>query len=131
MAVAIDKNLVVAGFINTSEDKLEFTLEDVIGYILIRLWNAGAGPVRWNFTEYQLARYLDNCDGVCLRCVGTNKYIVDKSLLNPNFNSPREAELMNNAPELAKAFDLFCRLQVDTRTDRYLLDAMGYRWIYA
>ena len=131
MAVAIDKNLVVAGFINTSEDKLEFTLQDVIRFIRTRLWNAGAGPVRWNFTEYQLARYLDNCDGVCLRCVGTNKYIVDKSLLNPNFHSLREAELMYNDPELAKSFDLFCRLQVDIRTARHLFDAMGYRWIYA
>ena len=33
--------------------------------------------------------------------------------------------------ELAKSFDLFCKLHVDIRTPHHLLDAMGYHYIYS
>lgn len=127
MSVAVDKEQVVAGFINTNKDGLEFSTEDIYSYVL-SLWNAGCGPIRLNFTRYEMEMFLNNCDGVCLRTTGEG-YVIDKSLLNPNM-SEKERELLHNDKELAKSFDLFCRLQVDIRTPRYLLDAMGYRFLY-
>ena len=53
MSVAVDKEQVVAGFVNRNNDKLEFTLDDVYSYIL-SLWNAGCGPVRLNFTRQEM-----------------------------------------------------------------------------
>ena len=128
MSVAVDKEQVVAGFINRNKDHLEFTLEDVNAYIL-SLWNAGCGPIRLNFTSQELKNYLDKCDGVCLRIRKNGQYTIDKSLLSTKM-SEKEKIFLRNDKELAKSFDLFCRLQVDIRTPRYLLDAMGFRFIY-
>lgn len=128
MCVAVDKEQVVAGFVNRNKDHLEFTLEDVNAYIL-SLWNAGCGPIRLNFKNQELKNYLDQCDGVCLR-IRKDGYMIDKSLLSTKM-SEREKVLLHNDEELAKSFDLFCRLQVDIRTPRHLLDAMGFRFLYA
>lgn len=127
MDCPVNVEQVVAGFINRNKDGAEFTIDDVYSYIL-SLWNS-CGLVRLNFTKSQCIEYLNKCDGVCLRIISTG-WCIDKSLLSDKM-SPKERELLNNDKELAKSWDLFCRLQVDLKTDRYLLDAMGYRFIYA
>lgn len=127
MAYAIDKNTVIAGFVNTHKDRTEFDLNDIYNYI-ISLWNAGVGPIRLNFTKAEMKYYLEACVGVCLQRT-LDHYYIDKSLLNDKM-SKKEANLLNNNKELAKSFDLWCRLQVDLRTPRMLLDAMGYKFLY-
>lgn len=128
MCVAIDKEQVVAGFINQNKDGLDFTLHDIYDYIS-SLWNAGCGPIRLNFKRQELQNYLESCNGVCLR-ITPQGYKIDKSLLSEEM-TPEEKEFLNNNKDLAKSFDLFCRLQVDLRTPKHLLDAMGFRFIYA
>jgi len=127
MAYAIDKETVVCGFVNTHKDKTEFNLEDIYNYIL-SLWNAGVGPIRLNFTKFQMTQYLEACIGVCLTR-SNNQYKIDKSLLNDRM-SKEEAEFLHHNKDLAKSFDLWCRLQVDIRTPRMLMDAMGYKFLY-
>lgn len=127
MCVAIDKEQVVAGFINQNKDGLDFTLHDIYDYIS-SLWNAGCGPIRLNFKRQELQNYLESCNGICLR-ITPQGYKIDKSLLSEEM-TPKEKEFLNNNKDLAKSFDLFCRLQVDLRTPRHLLDAMGFRFIY-
>lgn len=128
MAVAVDENLVVAGFVNTHKDGTLFDLDSIYNYIGV-LWNAGCGPVRLNFTRDQMTRFLDSCDGICLKKT-TDGWRIDKSLLS-NAMTEKERELLRDSKELAKSFDLFCRLQVDWRTPNRLLDAMGFRYLYA
>lgn len=126
MDSSVNVEQVVAGFVNRNKDGVEFTINDVHNYIL-SLWNS-CGLVRLNFTKSQCIEYLNKCDGVCLRIIRTG-WRIDKSLLSDKM-SPKERKLLNNDKELAKSWDLFCRLQVDIGTDRYLLDAMGYRFLY-
>lgn len=128
MCVAIDKEQVVAGFINRNKDGLDFTLHDIYDYTS-SLWNAGCGPIRLNFKRQELQNYLESCNDVCLR-ITPQGYKIDKSLLSEEM-TPEEKEFLHNNKDLAKSFDLFCRLQVDLRTPRHLLDAMGFRFIYA
>lgn len=129
MSVAVDKEQVIAGFININEDGLEFSVEDIYDYIT-SLWNAGCGPVRINFKKNELINYINRCNGICLRKIGFQCWRIDKSLLSDQM-SPEEREFLNDNKELAKSFDLFCRLQVDLRTPNYLLDAMGFKFVYA
>ena len=129
MSVAVDKEQVIAGFININEDGLKFSVEDVYDYIT-SLWNAGCGPVRINFKKNELINYINRCNGICLRKIGFQCWRIDKSLLSDQM-SPEEREFLNDNKELAKSFDLFCRLQVDPRTPNYLLDAMGFKFVYA
>ena len=128
MSVAVDKELVVAGFINTHKDGTVFTIDNVYAYIT-SLWNAGCGPIRLNFTKPEMIDYLKRCDGVCLQIIQSG-YRIDKSLLSDEMTE-EERKFLRNDKELAKSFDLFCRLQVDFRTRGLLLDAMGFRFIYA
>ena len=128
MCVAIEKEQVVAGFINRNSDGLEFTIDDIDDYIS-SLWNAGCGPIRLNFKRQELRHFLDLCEDVCLK-VTPKGYKIDKSLLSEQMSQEERAFLHDNR-DLAKSFDLFCRLQVDIRTPRHLLDAMGFRFIYA
>lgn len=128
MSLAVDKEQVVAGFINQSQDGREFTIETVYHYISF-LWNAGCGPIRLNFTRQEMIDYLNRCDGVCLR-ISANGYRVDKTLLSDKMTEA-ERKFLHNDKELAKSFDLFCRLQVDFRTPGLLLDAMGFQFIHA
>ena len=127
MCVAVEKEQVVAGFINRNKDGMDFTLKDIDAYIL-SLWNAGCGPIRLNFTIKELKNYLERCDGVCLR-ITSDGYRIDKSFLSTKMTK-QEQEFLHNDKNLAKSLDLFCRLQVDIRTPRHLLDVMGFRFIY-
>ena len=129
MCLTLEREQVVAGFVNRNKDGLEFTLEDINDYIT-SLWNAGCGPVRLNFRERELINILDECDGICLRQIGDMHWRIDKSFLSDKMTH-KEREFLHDDKNLAKSFDLFCRLQVDIRTPRLLLDAMGFRFIYA
>ena len=128
MSVAIDTEQVIAGFVNINKDGLEFSVEDIYDYIK-SLWNAGCGPVRINFKKNELIRYINRCNGICLRKVGLQRWKIDKSLLSDQM-SPEEREFLNDNKELAKSFDLFCRLQVDLLTPSYILAAMGFKFLY-
>lgn len=128
MAYALEKEQVVAGFINTHKAGIEFTLNDINEYIR-SLWNAGVGPIILNFTQKELKAYLDTCDKICLDKT-ISGYRINKNYLNPNM-SQKERELLHNNEALAKSFDLFCKLRVDLRTPELLLDAMGFHYIYA
>ena len=129
MSVAVEKEQVVAGFINTNKDGIEFTLDDIYNYIET-LWNAGCGPIILNFTRSEMQYFLDRCRGIVLSSDRYfNKWKIDKSVLSEHM-TPEEGKFLHNNKELAKSFDLFCKLQVDLRTPSGLLDAMGYRFIY-
>ena len=128
MCVSVEKEQVVAGFINRNKDGMDFTLDNIDTYIM-SLWNAGCGPIRLNFTRQELRDYLDRCDGVCLKKI-PDKYRIDKSLLSSEMTDD-EAVFLHYNTALAKSFDLFCKLQVDLRTPHNLLDAMGFHFIYA
>ena len=128
IAVAVDVELVVCGYINTHKDGTEFTIDNVYDYIG-RLWNAGCGPIRLNFTRDQMYRYLDKCQDICLDKT-YNGYKINKSYFSDAM-TPKEAELLHNNKDLAKSFDLWCKMQVDWRTPNRILDAMGYRFLYA
>ncbi len=129
MSIAVDVELVVAGFVNRHSDKEQFTVDDVWHNYITSLWNAGCGPVRLNFTKDELELYLDKCVGVCLDKT-LRGYRINKSLLSSQMTE-KEADFLDNDPNLAKSFDLFCRLQVDFRTPSMMLDFMGFRFIYA
>ena len=128
MSFAIDKEQAVAGFINRNSDGMEFMLDDVYDYVT-SLWNAGCGPIRFNFKRNELINYLKSCENICLR-ITPKGYKIDKSFLS-NDMTQEEKEFLHDNEELAKSFDLFCKLQVDIKTPSRILDAMGYRFIYA
>lgn len=128
MSVAIDTEQVIAGFVNINKDGLEFSVEDIYDYIT-SLWNAGCGPLRINFKKDELINYINRCNGICLRKIGFQRWRIDKSLLSDQM-SPEERKFLNDNEEFAKSFDLFCRLQVDLRTPIYILDAMGFKFLY-
>lgn len=128
MCVAIEKEQVVAGYVNRHDDGWEFTLDDINQYI-VSLWNAGCGPIRLNFTQQELESYLDRCDGICLTKTAGG-YMVDKTNLNIEL-TPEEREILCDDEELTKSYALFCKLHVDLRTPDGLLDAMGFRFMYA
>lgn len=128
MCVALEKEQAVAGYINRHEDGRPFTIDDVNEYVL-SLWNAGCGPIRLNYTQQELRGYLDCCDGVCLFNTPQG-YVIDKSGLHINMTE-EERQFLHGDTELAISFALFCKLQVDMRTPESLLDAMGFRFMYA
>lgn len=127
MCVAIEKEQAVAGYINLHEDEKHFTIEDVNDYVR-SLWNAGCGPIRLNYTQQELRKYLDRCNGVCLSKTSEG-YIIDKSGLRIQM-TPAEREFLQNDENRAISFSLFCKLQIDMRTPDDLLDAMGYRFMH-
>ena len=129
MAVAVDVELVVAGFINTHPDKKQFVISDVQSFIQ-GLWNAGCGPIRLNFTEDQLKQFLDDCDNVCLH-ITPYGWEIDKDLLESDILEKDTGNLLRGDEKLAKSFDLFCKLRVDFRTPNQLLDATGFRFIFS
>lgn len=128
MCVAIEKEQVVAGYVNQNADGLEFTIQQVNDYIM-SLWNVGCGPIRLNFTQQELRDYLDSCRGICLSSTQPG-YVIDKSGLRFDM-TPAECSFLNDDAKLAESFALFCRLQVDLNTPDRLLDAMGFRFMYA
>lgn len=127
MCVALEVEQAVAGFVNTSEDGRRFDVDDVNEYIM-SLWNAGLGPVRLNFTQQQLRDYLEKCRGLCLSRTNLG-YQIDKSGLGLDLTK-KELELLENDKNKAQSFALFCKLRVDPKTHDYLLDAMGFRFMY-
>ncbi len=128
VCVAIEKEQAVAGYINRHGDGVAFTVDDVNKYVL-SLWNAGCGPIRLNYTQQELRDYLDCCEGVCLLNTPQG-YVIDKSGLHIDMTE-EEREFLYDNVELATSFALFCKLQVDMRTPEGLLDAMGFRFMYA
>ena len=129
MSYAIDKEQVVAGFVNTHKTGTRFALDDIYEYTRL-LWNAGVGPIRLNYTRQEMSDFLGICVGHFLQREG-NGYRIDKSLLKGTFTQKERAFFKTDSEELARSFDLFCQLQVDMRTPELLLDAMGYHYIYA
>lgn len=128
MCVAIEKEQVVAGYVNQNADGLEFTIQQVNDYIM-SLWNVGCGPIRLNFTHQELIDYLDSCRGICLSSTQPG-YVIDKSGLRFDM-TPQESVFLKDDAKLAESFALFCKLQVDLNTPDRLLDAMGFRFMYA
>lgn len=129
MSYAIDKQQVIAGYVNTHKTGTEFTLDDIYEYTRL-LWNAGVGPIRLNYTRLEMKCFLNQCVGVFLRRTA-NGWKIDKSLLKDTFTQKEKEFFKTDSKELARSFDLFCKLQVDMRTPDLLLDAMGYHYIYA
>lgn len=128
MSIAVEKDQVVAGYVNKHKDGTRFTIDDIYDYIG-DLWNAGCGPVRPNFTRMELKYFLDIRDGICLKTT-IGGYVIDKSKLSPAMTEV-EAEIFHNDENIAKSFDLFCKLRVNLATEHKLLDYMGFRFIYA
>lgn len=128
MCMAIDKEQVVAGYVNLHEDGTSVTIDALNKYIR-SFWNAGCGPIRLNFTQQELRSFLDCCEGICLSDT-LHGYIIDKSGLGHNL-SQEEQVFLGNDEELYKSYDLFRKLHVDLRTPDYLLDAMGFQFVYA
>lgn len=128
MCVAVEKEQVVAGYVNQHDDGFRFTLDDLNKYVL-SLWNAGCGPIRLNFTQQELRDYLDRCDGICLSST-PGGYVVDKTHLSIDLTKEEEA-LLHHDKGRVQSYALFCILQVDSRTPNRLLDAMGFRFMYA
>lgn len=128
MCVAIEKEQAVAGYVNQNADGTEFTIDQVNDYI-VSLWNAGCGPIRLNFTQQELREYLESCRGICLSSTHPG-YMIDKSGLSLDMTE-EERGLLHNDARLLQSFALFCKLQVDPDTKDRLLDAMGFRFMYA
>lgn len=128
MCVAIEKEQAVAGYVNQNADGTEFTIDQVNDYIM-SLWNAGCGPIRLNFTQQELRDYLESCRGLCLSSTHPG-YMIDKSGLSDDMTE-QERGFLGNDEKLAESFALFCKLRVDLKTPDRLLDAMGFRFMYA
>lgn len=127
MCLAVEKEQVVAGYVNQHVDGMEFTIDQVNDYIM-SLWNAGCGPIRLNFTQQELRDYLESCRGICLSITHPG-YVIDKSRLSFDMTE-QERGALNNDAKLAESFALFCKLRVDLKTPERLLDAMGFRFMY-
>lgn len=127
MCIAIEKEQVVAGFVNQNSDGTEFTIDQVNDYIM-SLWNAGCGPIRLNFTQQELRDFLESCRGICLSSTHPG-YVIDKSNLSSDMTE-QERKALRNDKKLADSFALFCKLRVDLRTPDRLLDFMGFRFMY-
>lgn len=127
MCVAIEKEQVVAGYVNRNADGTEFTIDQVNDYIM-SLWNAGCGPIRLNFTQQELKDYLESCRGICLSSIHPG-YMIDKSRLGTDMTE-QERRVLHNDTKLVQSFALFCKLRVDLKTPNRLLDAMGFRFMY-
>ena len=128
MSVALEVEQAVAGFVNTSPDGRQFTIEDVNAYIM-SLWNAGCGPVRLNFTQPELHSFLDKCCDICLVKTATG-YKVEKSKIDIGRLTQQEWEVLGGDERRARSFVLFCDLRVDLKTPDLLLDAMGFRFMH-
>lgn len=50
MCIAVDKELIITGFLNQLSKEESFTIDDVMEYVRM-LWNAGCGPIRLNFSR--------------------------------------------------------------------------------
>ena len=128
MAIAINVEQVVAGFINRNCHEKKFDVDDVYDYIR-SLWNAGCGPIRLNFTREDLICFLDKCCTVCLE-KDDKEYIINKELLNDCLSLEERDFFRTDDKDIARSFDLFCKLKVDLRTPKLLMYAMGFDFMY-
>lgn len=126
MAIAVEKELVVAGFINKHPDGHVFSLKDVDNFRRL-LWNAGCGALRLNFTQQEMDDFLSNCSPIILK-IG-NKFVIKKDSLKA---SERNIKVCGSE-ENAKSYDLLIRMGVVPKADEelwLLYDFMGYRFLH-
>lgn len=124
MCVALDKELAVAGYLNTRPIEESFTVENIMHYV-DSLWNAGCGPIRLNFTVPELQRFLESSSPV-IQKKGDAFHLNTDSLQVDGF--VREA-LKNDRYILS--FALFSKLKAIINVPRILLDEMGYGFFFA
>ena len=134
MAVALEVEQAVAGYVNTHRHGEEFTIENIRNYIM-SLWNCGCGPIVLNFNKNDLIQFLESCKGICLSkdTVGKDKWKIDKSYLAQEepFDMEDIKRYFDYDEEKIRKFKLFCKLRVRLlHTPDNLLDAMGFRFMY-
>lgn len=123
MCVAVEKELVMAGFLNQQADKDVFTVDDIMEYVRM-LWNAGCGPIRLNFSRQELADFLLNCSLV--------KNAEDFSYtINPDGLHITNEEIASHGNKgNAISYKIFDSLNAQRNVPYELLDQMGYRFLY-
>lgn len=124
MALALDKEHLVVGFINRTKDQEQFSLEDVLNFINV-LWNIGCGPVVPNFSKEELRDYLDtSCSFILKKSVDDNYYI-DRSSIRPR----SEVCLAFSDAEQAMRVELLLRLNGRINVSNKLLSVLGYGFL--
>ena len=129
MCIAVEKEQVVAEFVNTHKDGTKFSMEDIKEYEK-SLWNAGCGPVRLNYHRWEMEDFLNTCKGICLsKETVYDGWKIDKSYISDKMTQ-EEYSYLNGDKRKAQSFHLFCMLRVNMNTPDNLLDAMGFRFLY-
>lgn len=123
MCVAIDKELVVVGFLNQQAGNESFTIDDVMEYVRM-LWNAGCGPIRLNFSRQELVDFLAVCSP--LINMSADSYQMDHSAITISSDDISQYGNEYNA----WSYKLFTILCARRNTPNHLLDAMGYRFLH-
>lgn len=123
MCVAVDKELIVAGFVSRRLERIDFSVDDVMDYSHT-LWNAGCGPIRLNFTESELEDYLESCGPVIEK--DGNHFV-----FSPDYLAV-DREIADYVGEQnAKRFSLLDSLDARVNNVSYfLLSTMGYQFIF-
>lgn len=122
MCVAVDKELIVAGFLNQQADNASFTIDDIMEYVRM-LWNAGCGPIRLNFSRQDLADFL-------ARCYPIVTTLPDSYQMNSDAIEVSSDDIDTYGKYNAKSFSLFDKLNARRNTPDSLLDAMGYYFLH-
>ena len=123
MCVALDKELLVAGFINhRNDDPKQFKIDDVLSFIGV-LWNSGCGPIRPNFTVNELKDYLASCAPII--CESNGSYSINFHAVNPNHDIKKAFKDTDNA----KKIELLNCLHANINIPRTLLCAIGYGFL--
>ncbi len=130
MCVAIDKELVVIGYINNhleDNDNVSFDLDDIYAYI-VTLWDVGCGPIRVNFTKSDMEDYLEQC----VRSHILEKTGDDGRYVFRNHMTPRRAEFLEHYRNnlCAERYDIFCSFGGQLSARAELLKSMGYGFLY-
>lgn len=121
MCLALDKEHLVAGFINRTKDQERFRLEDVMGFINV-LWNIGCGPVSPNFTQQELQDFLTTKCEFVITEDSDGSFYIDRSSLYPR---EKALQCFDNM-EQAKRVELLLRLNARINIPHQLLSAIGY-----
>lgn len=124
MCVALDKELLIAGYLNSKDLKSSFTVDDLIEYMR-SLWNAGCGPVCPNFTKWELDSFLSSSK---LFDKKDNSYVLNREQLS---SVPYAYRLNQISEENRWKFILFCELEAKWNVPRNLLNATGYSFLFA
>ncbi len=120
MCVGLDKELLVAGYVNQMADNESFTINDMMEY-MGELWNAGCGPISPNFTRQELWDYLHSCKSLIQECNG--HFTIDRSSLNPN---GAVKKIFESNEKNAISYELLLRLHASINIPKQLLNAIGY-----